>query len=256
MLPSEGEPARPGRVQGVGREAPLRQGARAPEEGSVQGSGEGAVLTPGSTDQRGKGAGIWEGLNGLFLVHRHTVLSWGALSATLPSKTQGTGTPGSAVVCSPAVHPHGPTSMPPAQAPEEFLHQPTPTRGLHRRTITAAQVFTPLTTVSLWAREPHRQRDSMNSLEGGTDTKDDPPGTGNPTGGTAHPPKPTSHPSDRGAGTTHPAGQGRALCAHAQGGSPAEHLAQNLSHTLQRKPKLPQGPCHTSVLGKISQVHH
>ena len=56
MLPSEGEPARPGSVQGGGREAPLRPGAWVPEEGSVQGSGEGEVLTPGSTDQRGRGA--------------------------------------------------------------------------------------------------------------------------------------------------------------------------------------------------------
>lgn len=111
-------------------------------------------------------------------------------------------------------------SMPPAQAPEECLHQPTPTRGLHRHTITTAEVFTPLTAASPWAREPHRQRDSRNSPEGGTVSKDDPPGTGNPTGGTAHPPKPTSHPSDCGAGMTHPASRGRALCAHAQGGSP------------------------------------
>ena len=47
--------------------------------------------------------------------------------------------------------------MPPAEAPEECLHQPTPTRGLHRHTITTAEVFTPLTAASPWAREPHRQ---------------------------------------------------------------------------------------------------
>lgn len=143
----------------------------------------------------------------------------------------------------------------PPKLPKSFCTNP---HALAASTDTRSQQprwFTLLTAASPWAREPHGQRDSRNSPEGGTVTKDDPPGTGNPTGGTAHPPKPTSHPSDHGAGTTHPAGRGRALSAHTQGGSPEEHLAQNLSHTLQRKPKLPQGPCHTSVLRKISQVH-
>ena len=63
----------------------------------------------------------------------------------------------------------------PPKFPKSFCTNPHPLAASTDAQSQQPTWFTLLTAASPWAREPHGQRDSRNSPEGGTVTKDDPP---------------------------------------------------------------------------------